>query len=251
MGCGSSSASGATSSGNAKDEPVVAFQTDIDDEDDLESITPAPASNGRNPKSAIQFAHEPTQAEKQAAIDRSLTLKPGAGSGTYGSAGDARGRDDVVQLMDEPQPFNMEQSPSSSPRMQKSFSNPDRSKAYDDEKPFEKKKHYFPESSPQWEAKEDNRSPVWQDKEKDKGGKREALFPSIAMRPQPTAARGNNEQEEVKAHLPSIYGTDGKPEPVQLAIVALEQKKMREEHEKNMGSLAYIENYRSKTAMYE
>jgi hypothetical protein len=40
-------------------------------------------------------------------------------------------------------------------------------------------------------------------------------------------------------------GADGKPEPVQLAIVALEQKKMREEHEKNMGSLAYIERFRA------
>jgi len=260
MGCGGSSsatspaATGASpgTAATAKDEAVVAFQpTDVEDDDDIDSITPAPnkSSDGRNPKSAIAFAHAATPEETQAAIERSLQIQPAS--------------DDVVALIDEPVPFNVEQSPTSSPRMQKSFSNPSASAAARNKYVFEEnennyeKKHYFPDSSPTWDAKSDDkdRSPVWSSSAADKpaaaggAGKREALFPTIAVRAQPVIARANSDPEVVKnAHLPSIYGTDGKPEPVQLAIVALEQKKMREEHEKNMGSLAYIENYRSKTS---
>jgi len=263
MGCGGSSTSPNSSpSAPAKDEPVVAFQTDVEDDDDIESITPAPSSklpDGRNPKSAMAFAHNATPEETQAAIERSLTLKA-TPSSTFGSPGDSRFRDDVIQLIDEPVPFNVEQSPRSSPRMQKSFSNPDRSSpparakhTFEESDNYEKK-HYFPDSSPTWDVKGDekDRSPVWSssapaDKPPVSGAKRDPLFPSIAVRPQPTLARASSDADVNNAHLPSIYGSDGKPEPVQLAIVALEQKKMREEHEKNMGSLAYIENYRNST----
>jgi len=260
MGCGGSSASATSGpSASAKDEPVVAFQTDVEDDDDIESITPAPSSSktpdGRNPKSAISLAHGPTPEETQAAIERSLTLKPGltaTPSSTYKSPGD-RHRDEVVAL-DEPVPFNIEQSPRNSPRLPKSFSNPDRSsspparsKHSFDETPAEKfeKKHYFPDSSPTWDFKADDKrtsSSAPSDKQmaSNPPARRDPLFPSIAVRPHAALAS----EPEVNAHLPSIYGTDGKPEPVQLAIVALEQKKMREEHEKNMGSLQYIENYR-------
>jgi len=270
MGCGGSAASPGTSpSAPAKEEPVVAFQAepDVDEDDDIESITPVghhatQVHDGRNSKSAMAFAHNPTPEETQAAIERSLTLNPGrpASPLTIESPNDSRMSTDVVALIDEPIPFNLEQSPRSSPRTQKSVSVPDRFSppaaraklphSFEEQNDNYEKKHYFPDASPTWGVKADDkdRSTFWSssapdDKPSAAGAKRDPLFPSIAVHAQPTLARDSD--VDSNAHLPSIFGSEGKPEPVQLAVLALEQKKMREEHEKNMGSLAYIENYRS------
>eukprot|EP01116_Phalansterium_solitarium_P002724 TRINITY_DN1291_c0_g1_i1.p1 TRINITY_DN1291_c0_g1~~TRINITY_DN1291_c0_g1_i1.p1 ORF type:complete len:297 (+),score=76.55 TRINITY_DN1291_c0_g1_i1:174-1064(+) len=82
--------------------------------------------------------------------------------------------------------------------------------------------------------------------------KKESMFPTLAPRHQPSrsasAADDGFGVPDKQQGLPSIFGGAGKPEPVQLAILALEQKKMREEHEKNMGSLAYMEKLREKNA---
>lgn len=255
MGCGSSTATATTAKeGPPKAEAVVEFREDAEDDDDdfvISSEQPKSA-DGRNPKSAIAYAQAPTAAETQAAIERSLTIKP--------TSEEANKR---TEVSNELEAFVPEQSPQNSPRMQKSLSHPDggdvKSKyslAEEDSSYKYERKHYFPDTSPTWgEAAEEEKerekaAPVWSTNDNDNSGgaKREALFPTITVRPQvPVRSMSEDDRNKNVSHLPSIYGADGKPEPVQLAIVALEQKKMREEHEKNMGSLAYLERFRTTT----
>eukprot|EP01116_Phalansterium_solitarium_P019189 TRINITY_DN5290_c0_g1_i2.p1 TRINITY_DN5290_c0_g1~~TRINITY_DN5290_c0_g1_i2.p1 ORF type:complete len:195 (-),score=11.48 TRINITY_DN5290_c0_g1_i2:1047-1631(-) len=185
MGCGSSTVEGEKPrkpAEKSKDEPVVAFSADEEDDDDI-SITPAAGAGGRNPKSAIAYAHVPTAEETQAAIERSLTLQEDKSRSNVSNE---------VGAFDEPQPFTDEQSPRTSPRIQKSFSNPDpvsaaviKKYSQDDNTNYEKK-HYFPDSSPTWEEKEDSqRQPVWSSSAVDPadGGKKARPAISIDCRP--------------------------------------------------------------------
>jgi len=209
-----------------------------DDDDDIGVTPPGPASEQRNPKSAFNFISMPSNsadeaARTAAAVERSMTLVPVTQSFSVEEITD----EDLDNANASPRVPKMSEAVLKKYQAQKEL-------LTDLPISFESKKHYFPAQSDAGDAFKTPRRTLSAPELSERSDRdKNSPFPSVAGSPgreevQENAAafptikprRQRISKAESTGHLPMI---DSKAEPVRVAAMALDQKRMRDEFDRN------------------